>query len=34
MWRIILTNMWHGEYIKNLKETGQKGASYSGDISH
>ena len=24
MWRKILIEIWHGEYIKNLKETGQK----------
>ena len=34
MWRKILIEIWHGEYIKNLKETGQKRASYSADASH
>ena len=32
MWRKILIDIWHGEYIKNLKETGQKRASYSADV--
>ena len=30
----ILIEIWHGEYIKNLKETGQKRTSYSTDVSH
>ena len=34
MWRKILIDIWHGEHIKNLKETGQKRASYSSDVPH